>query len=75
MYKRQLEPNAFTVEALFIEGEFSNIELAEVGLFSDALDGYGYPTEMIARTVLAGNTRFTKSDTDYLSISWTITFG
>jgi hypothetical protein len=74
-FKQAVEPNGFIVEAVFVENIYVNQDVVEVGLYTDAEDAYGVPTGMIARTVLQEANRFTKAATDYLSITWNITFG
>lgn len=73
---KKVETNNLVVESLFKNNRYSNKEVAEIGLFTDEVfQGTTTPTTMIARTVIEPQFRFTKAQTDFLSVSWTIVFG
>lgn len=63
------------VETTFVEEDYVDEEVTEIGLFTNAVDGYDIPTEMIARTVIPPASRFIKTNADFLSISWRIILG
>jgi hypothetical protein len=73
-YKRSINNNLI-LETTFVDGEYSNETVVEVGLFTNVLDTYDIPVTMIARTLIEIENRFQKADSDYLSVSWNIQFG